>query len=67
MTATATAKQINYIRVLLDQNDVADGSGTRYLGAWAKSYGLNGRERQGRLDEIDKATASKLIDGLKNN
>jgi hypothetical protein len=61
MTAP-TAKQIAYLRVLLSQAGLGD---ERYLGAWAKKFGLTMRERQGRIDQADSVTISKLIDALK--
>lgn len=57
-----TAKQLAYLRVLLTQAGLGD---ERYLGAWARRYGLTMRERQGRLDQADSVTVSKLIDALK--
>jgi len=57
-----TAKQLAYLRVLLTQAGLGD---ERHLGAWAKRYGLTMRERQGRLDQADSVTVSKLIDALK--
>jgi hypothetical protein len=61
MTAP-TAKQLAYLRVLLAQAGLGD---ERYLGSWAKKFGLTMRERQGRIDQADSVTVSKLIDALK--
>jgi hypothetical protein len=61
MASKATPKQINYVKMLLKQA----GHDTRFLGSWAKAYGLGMRERSGSVEGISYDTASKLIDGLK--
>jgi hypothetical protein len=61
MSQPATDKQIAYIHALLRQ---VRGRDERYLGSWAKEYGLTSREHQGEIDRMDRTTASKLIDGL---
>jgi hypothetical protein len=60
--AKASEKQIGYIRLLLKE---AGRANERYLGGWAKQYGLSMRERAGLIESMDSITASKLIDGLK--
>jgi hypothetical protein len=62
MASKATPKQINYVKMLLKQA----GHDTRFLGAWAKQYGLTMRERSGSVDNISFDAVSKLIDGLKS-
>lgn len=56
----ATEKQVRYVKYLMAQA----GIDNKYLGAWAKEFGLTMRERQGRIDDISFNVARKLIDAL---
>lgn len=57
----ATEKQISYLRSLLRKAGMDD----RYIGRGWKKFGFGMNERSGRVEDLDKDQASRVIDALR--
>lgn len=57
---TITPKQLGKLRHLIRETGIGNPD---WLGSWAKPW-LTMRERDGRLSQMSKTAASKLISGL---
>lgn len=56
----ATEKQISYLRSLLRKAGMDD----RYVGSDWKKFGFRMNERSGRVENLDKDQASRVIGAL---